>query len=80
MSIYSGSKLYEALKAKYEAEIMEAKANIEIYLDNKVGVAEHPNVVESLDKLIEQLASAEDKLRTLKQKFGDNVVQRLSKK
>jgi|TARA_A100001015_G_scaffold155084_1_gene172112 uncharacterized protein (DUF342 family) len=69
MSIYSGSKLYEALKAKYEAEIMEAKANIEIYLDNKVGVAEHPNVVESLDKLIEQLASAEDKLRTLKQNY-----------
>ena len=48
---------------------MEAKANIEIYLDNKVGVAEHPNVVESLDKLIEQLASAEDKLRTLKQNY-----------
>tara|TARA_E500000318_G_C3423707_1_gene158309 strand:+ start:275 stop:484 length:210 start_codon:yes stop_codon:yes gene_type:complete len=69
MSIYSGSKLYEALKAKYEAEIMEAKANIEIYLDNKVGVAEHPNVVESLDKLIEQLASAEDKLKTLKQNY-----------
>jgi|TARA_R100000426_G_scaffold21865_1_gene18781 uncharacterized protein (DUF342 family) len=69
MSVYSGSKLYEALKAKYEAEIMEAKANIEIYLDNKVGVAEHPNVVESLDKLIEQLASAEDKLRTLKQNY-----------
>ena len=69
MSIYSGSKLYEALKAKYEAEIMEAKANIEIYLDNKVGVAEHPNVVDSLDKLIEQLASAEDKLRTLKQNY-----------
>tara|TARA_R100000773_G_scaffold26163_1_gene22777 strand:+ start:365 stop:574 length:210 start_codon:yes stop_codon:yes gene_type:complete len=69
MSIYSGTKLYEALKAKYEAEIMEAKANIEIYLDNKVGVAEHPNVVESLDKLIEQLASAEDKLRTLKQNY-----------
>ena len=69
MSVYSGTKLYEALKARYEAEIMEAKANIEIYLDNKVGVAEHPNVVESLDKLIEQLASAEDKLRTLKQNY-----------
>ena len=69
MSIYSGTKLYEALKAKYEAEIMEAKANIEIYLDNKVGVAEHPNIVESLDELIEKLAGAEDKLRTLKQNY-----------
>ena len=69
MSIYSGTKLYEALKARYEAEIMEAKANIEIYLDNKVGVAEHPNIVESLDELIEKLAGAEDKLRTLKQNY-----------
>ena len=69
MSIYSGTKLYEALKARYEAEIMEAKANLENYLDNKVGVAEHPNIVESADTLVEQLASAEDKLRTLKQNY-----------
>jgi len=69
MSIYSGTKLYEALKAKYEAQIMEAKANLENYLDNKVGVAEHPNIVESADTLVEQLAAAEDKLRTLKQNY-----------
>ena len=69
MSIYSGTKLYEALKVRYEADIMEAKANLEKYLDNKVGVAEHPNIVESADTLVEQLASAEDKLRTLKQNY-----------
>lgn len=69
MSIYSGTKFYEALKAKYEAQIMEAKANLENYLDNKVGVAEHPNIVESADTLVEQLATAEDKLRTLKQNY-----------
>jgi|TARA_R100001510_G_C7569642_1_gene146528 hypothetical protein len=69
MSIYSGTKLYEALKARYEAQIIEAKANLENYLDNKVGVAEHPNIVESADTLVEQLASAEDKLRTLKQNY-----------
>ena len=69
MSIYSGTKLYEALKVRYEGEIMEAKANLENYLDNKVGVAEHPNIVESADTLVEQLASAEDKLRTLKQNY-----------
>ena len=69
MSVYSGTKLYEALKAKYEAQIMEAKANLENYLDNKVRVAEHPNVVESADTLVEQLATAEDKLRTLKQNY-----------
>ena len=69
MSIYSGTKLYEALKVRYEAEIMEAKANLENYLDNKVGVAEHPNIVESADTLVEQLANAEEKLKTLKQNY-----------
>ena len=69
MSIYSGTKLYEALKARYEAQIIEAKANLENYLDNKVGVAEHPNIVDSADTLVEQIASAEDKLRTLKQNY-----------
>ena len=69
MSIYSGTKLYEALKVRYEAEIMEAKANLENYLDNKVGVAEHPNVGESADTLVGQLATAEDKLSTLKQNY-----------
>ena len=69
MSIYSGTKLYEALKVRYEAEIMEAIDNLENYLDNKVGVAEHPNIVESAETLVEQLASAEDKLRTLKQNY-----------
>ena len=69
MSVYSGTKLYEALKARYEAEIMEAKANLENYLDNKVGVAEHPNIVESANTLVEQLANAEEKLKTLKQNY-----------
>ena len=69
MSVYSGTKLYEALKARYEAETMEAKANLENYLDNKVGVAEHPNIVESADTLVEQLANAEEKLKTLKQNY-----------
>ena len=69
MSVYSGTKLYAALKAKYEAQIMEAKANLENYLDNKVGVAEHPNIVESADTLVEQLANAEEKLKTLKQNY-----------
>tara|TARA_R100001460_G_scaffold45930_1_gene83289 strand:- start:1154 stop:1363 length:210 start_codon:yes stop_codon:yes gene_type:complete len=69
MSVYARTKLYEALIARYEAEIMEAKANLENYLDNKVGVAEHPNIVESADILIGQLATAEDKLRTLKQNY-----------
>ena len=51
MAEYAGALLYKALQTKYKAEKAEARANLEIYFTNKVGVAEHPNVVESMDKL-----------------------------
>ena len=66
---YKDSLLYQALQARYMAEMIEAKANIEVYLDKHVGVAEHPNIVESLDKLIEQYSNAEEKLKLLEEKF-----------
>ena len=61
--------LHRALELKYQAEKAEAKANLEVYFQNKVGVAEHPNVIESMDKLIEQYANADEKLKTLQKEF-----------
>ena len=69
MTKYSEALLYKALETKYEADKAEARANLEIYFQDKVGVAEHPNVVESMDKLIEQFANADEKLRILTEKF-----------
>ena len=58
-----------ALRLMYEAEIAEAKADIENYLDNSVGVAEHPRIIESIDSLISSLADSEDKLKSLRRYF-----------
>ena len=69
MITYNKTLLYKALQIKYEAEKAEAKANLVVYFQNKVGVAEHPNVVDSMDKLIEQYANADEKLRTLQEEF-----------
>ena len=54
-----------ALKKKYEAEIAVAKAEFENYLTDSVGVAEHPHIIESMDLLMTQLATAEEKLKSL---------------
>ena len=59
--------LVNALIAKYEAQIAEHTANIAIFLDNGVGVAEHPGTVETLDTEVAKLAEAEDKLQTVRQ-------------
>jgi hypothetical protein len=59
--------LYEALELKYLAQIAEAKATLSIYFENSVGIGEHPQHLEEMDKLISQLADAQDKLEALNQ-------------
>ena len=37
--------ILEALEARYNAQISEADATITIYLENSVGIGEHPNTL-----------------------------------
>ena len=59
--------ILDALRAKYEAEIAEADATANIYLENSVGIGEHPQHLDEVDKLIEKIANAEEKLKTLQE-------------
>tara|TARA_B100000029_G_scaffold431649_1_gene443361 strand:- start:499 stop:702 length:204 start_codon:yes stop_codon:yes gene_type:complete len=59
--------IVEALTARYNAQISEAEATIKIYLEKPVGIGEHPQHVDEVDKLIEKIANAEEKLKILKE-------------
>ena len=59
--------LVKALARKYEAEIAESKATMEIYLDNSVGIGEHPQHLDEINKLIEKIANAKEKLEVIKE-------------
>ena len=59
--------ILDALEDRYTAQISEADATIKIYLENSVGIGEHPQHIEELDKLIQKQVDAEDKLKILKQ-------------
>ena len=59
------SALIQALEDRYNAQISEADATIQIYLDKPVAIGEHPQHVDECDKLIEKIAAAEEKLNTL---------------
>ena len=65
--------MIKALRKKYEAVIEEAKATAEIYLEKPVGIGEHPQFIEELDKLINTIAEAEDKLTVLNNRFDDDI-------
>jgi len=62
--------IIEALKAHYQGEIAKHKANVEIFLENGVGVGEHPDVVETISGEITKIAEAEDNISVLDKHFG----------
>ena len=57
--------ILDALRAKYEAEIAEADATANIYLENSVGIGEHPQHINEINKQVEKIANAKEKLDVL---------------
>ena len=65
--------MIKALRKRYEAVIEEAKATAEVYLLRPVGIGEHPQFIEELDKLINIIAEAEDKLTVINNRFDNDI-------
>ena len=57
--------LLEALSYKYMAEMKDAQARLYVYLNNSVGIGEHPQITEEMDKIVAQYIDAKDKLESL---------------
>ena len=70
-------KMYEALSLKYRSEIAEAEATLLVYLTSPVGIGEHPQHLEEMDKLVEKFANAQDKLESLEKirKYNSVITQ-----
>jgi methylaspartate ammonia-lyase len=60
-------KMYEALCKKYEAEMAEAESSLLVYFTSPVGIGEHPQHIEEMDKLVDKIANAKDKLQTIQE-------------
>ena len=61
--------MYNALLHKYNSELLTAKSSLLVYFNNSVGIGEHPQHIEEMNKLIDTMACAEDKLDILKKYF-----------
>ena len=55
----------DAAKKYYEGLAAEAEVTIDMYLNNSVGIGEHPGVMEELRKQIEKLGEARDGIDTI---------------
>ena len=65
----------EIIKASimhFEAHIKKHVVNVENLMINTVGVAEHPDIMDTIEKELAVIAEYDDKLSVLKKYFEDN--------
>ena len=62
-------QLIGALKAHAQGEIAMHKANVEVYLQNPVGIGEHPDLTQAMQEELDKIARWEDQLSVLSKYF-----------
>ena len=58
--------ILDALEDRYTAQISESDATIKIYLEHSVGIGEHPQHIDEIDKLFQKIVDAQEKLDAIK--------------
>ena len=61
------ANFFKALETKYQAQIEEGLATLDLYFNKAVGVGEHPDIMEVLDSYLDKIDSARSKLDVLNQ-------------
>ena len=64
-----GEGLYQAEMAKLEADRIESIAILKVYFNSPVGIGEHPDLITEIDKYVDKLANATDKIEALRANF-----------
>ena len=62
--------LISAARKHAEAEIAVLKANIEVYMQQVVGIGEHSDIIETIQKELDKMAAATDRLEMLDKHFS----------
>jgi len=65
----SRERIYDALVAHAKGHIEKHAANVEIYMEKAVGVGEHPDVLEAIEKELKVIAEYDDQLSVINKYF-----------
>ena len=63
-------QMIEAAKKHAEAEILLHKTNINMYMEKVVGIGEHSDIIETIQKELDAMAAADDRLEMLNKYFS----------
>ncbi len=69
-------QLVKAARMHAEGELERAKTNILVYMNQSVGIGEHSDIVEAIQKELDTMAMAEDRIEMLKKHF-DTTARKL---
>jgi hypothetical protein len=68
------NRLYAAAKARATAEKETAISTLEVYFNKSVGIGEHPDLATEIDKYVDLLATANDRINAL-DCYSDTVAE-----
>ena len=70
-------RLKEVMIARYNAVVEDCKYKIKCYSDQEIIIPEHPDITLEVDKLLETMANAEEKLATIELHYGKNETKQV---
>jgi len=65
-------KIIEGLKAHIQGKMYKHITNVHVLLEKPIGVAEHPDIVDTIESELSMLADCVDKLEVLNKFFNEN--------
>ena len=68
--------LFRTLLKRYEAEIEDALYKLSALDEHNLVIPEHIDITGEVDKLLEKIASAEDKLAAMRKYYVENKADR----
>ncbi|HAW03597.1 MAG TPA: hypothetical protein DCW83_02865 [Saprospirales bacterium] len=66
--------LIQAVRAHASGHVQKHKANVEVFLANAVGVGEHPDVLDSIEKELDEMARYNDQIEMIDKYFKEVKV------
>ena len=65
-------KMLDALLADAQGNIAKAKANVEVYLHNPVGIGEHPDVLAAIQEQLDIIAHEDERIEVINNHFSEH--------
>ena len=67
-------QLIKAARMHAEGELERAKTNVMVYMKQSVGIGEHSDIVEAIQKELDTMAMATDRIEMLDKHFANNSM------